>query len=305
MLRKFLFYTFSLLPLTVWGQPRSQVETAVEQRVETLQKQQGELSRQVQQLRESSQSIEAELHVTQQEQAATTQTLDSLRRASAVLQAKQEKDRGQLDRQLQGVNATVATNQAVLDNRTLGVAVAVFVILLVLGLSIYFTLRRFKRGTTSIDEVRRAQESLAAAHARMQEEAVKLDNKIVELIEKQLSAVPAPETEAQPDHSLALKVADEIVRIELNLSRMDPGVKGYKQLSKAVQRIKDNFSANGYEIVDMLGKAYVQGMKAAVTFVTDENMEPGQQIITKIIKPQINYRQNMIQAAQIEVSQPE
>lgn len=63
--------------------------------------------------------------------------------------------------------------------------------------------------------------------------------------------------------------------------------------------------ANGYEIVDMLGKPYVHGMKAAVTFVTDESLEPGQQIITKIIKPQINFRQEMIQAAEIEVSQSE
>ena len=105
------------------------------------------------------------------------------------------------------------------------------------------------------------------------------------------------------DHSLALKVADEIIRIELNLSRMDSSIKGYKQLAKAVQRIKDNFQANGYEIIDMLGKPYVAGMKAAVTFVTDESLEKGQQIISKIIKPQINYQQQMIQAAEIEVSQ--
>ena len=143
----------------------------------------------------------------------------------------------------------------------------------------------------------------------MQEESVSLDNKLVDLIDKQLhSQNTAPSLSNQTgeiDHSLALKVADEIVRIETNLSRMDSSVKGYKQLTKAVQRIKDNFAANGYEIVDMLNKSYNSGMKAAVTFVTDESLEPGQQIISKIIKPQINYKQQMIQAAQIEVSQPE
>ena len=86
---------------------------------------------------------------------------------------------------------------------------------------------------------------------------------------------------------------------------MDPSIKGYKQLAKAVQRIKDNFLANGYEIVDMLGKPYIAGMKAAVTFVIDENLSRGEQVITKVIKPQINYQQQMIQAAQIEVSQSE
>lgn len=108
---------------------------------------------------------------------------------------------------------------------------------------------------------------------------------------------------ASVDHSLALKVADEIVRIELNLSRMDSSIKGYKQLAKAVQRIKDNFQANGYEIVDMLGKPYNDGMKVIANFVSDENIEQGKQIITGVIKPQINYNGKMIQSAQITVSQ--
>ena len=38
-------------------------------------------------------------------------------------------------------------------------------------------------------------------------------------------------------------------------------------------------------------------------FVEDETLEPGKQIITGIIKPQINYNGTMIQAAQITVSQ--
>ena len=132
-----------------------------------------------------------------------------------------------------------------------------------------------------------------------------MDNKMIELFEKQMVSGSITAVGTKIDHSLALKVADEIVRIEMNLSRMDASIKGYKQLTKAVQRIKDNFNANGYEIVDMLGKSYVAGMKVAVTFVTDESLEHGQQIITKIIKPQINYQQQMIQAAQIEVSQSE
>ena len=61
--------------------------------------------------------------------------------------------------------------------------------------------------------------------------------------------------------------------------------------------------AQGYEIVDMLGKPYNEGMKAIANFVLDESLEEGQQIITGIAKPQINYKGVMIQAAQITVSQ--
>ena len=108
---------------------------------------------------------------------------------------------------------------------------------------------------------------------------------------------------AQLDHTLALKVADEIVRIETNLSRMDTSVKGYKQLAKAVERIRTNFLANGYEIVEMLGKPYNEGMKVVANFVSDDTLSEGEQKITGIIKPQINYKGKMIQSAQITVSQ--
>ena len=107
----------------------------------------------------------------------------------------------------------------------------------------------------------------------------------------------------QQDHTLALKVADEIVRIETNLSRMDESIKGYKQLKKAVERIRTNFLANGYEIVEMLGKPYNEGMKVVANFVSDETLGEGEQKITGIIKPQINYKGKMIQSAQITVSQ--
>ena len=137
----------------------------------------------------------------------------------------------------------------------------------------------------------------------MQEESVKLDDKLLEMLDKQISATPKVIGTDKPDHSLALKVADEIVRIELNMSRMDSSIKGYKQLAKAVERIKDNFKANGYEIIDMLGKPYNEGMKVTANFVADEELEEGKQIITGITKPQINYNGQMIQAAQITVSQ--
>ena len=63
------------------------------------------------------------------------------------------------------------------------------------------------------------------------------------------------------------------------------------------------FSSNGYDIVEMLGQPYDEGLKASVNFIPDEDLNKNEQIITKIIKPQVNYQGVMIQAAQIEVSQ--
>lgn len=143
----------------------------------------------------------------------------------------------------------------------------------------------------------------------LEEESVKLDNKLVEVLETQLK-LKQEETKSQPtisiekaDHSLALKVADEIIRIQKNLNQMDDSTKGLKQLNSSVQRIQDNFAANGYELVEMLGKEYSEGMKATVNFVQDEDYEEGKRIITRIIKPQVNYKGTMIQTAQIEVTE--
>ena len=144
--------------------------------------------------------------------------------------------------------------------------------------------------------------------ASLIEEGVNLDNKLVNVLEKQLklqqeksNAQPSDST-ADVDHSLALKVADEVIRIQKNLSRMDDSTKGLKQLNSSVQRIQDNFASNGYELVDMLGKEYKEGMKVTANFIPSEALETGKQTITRIIKPQVNFKGKMIQAAQIEVS---
>ena len=149
---------------------------------------------------------------------------------------------------------------------------------------------------------------LKNAKKSLEEESVKLDNKLVEILETQLK-LKQEETKSQPiasnekvEHSLALKVADEIIRIHKNLSRMDESTKGLKQLNSSVKRIQDNFASNGYELVDMLGKEYNEGMKVSANFVPSEDLETGKQIITRIIKPQVNFKGAMIQAAQIEVS---
>ena len=143
--------------------------------------------------------------------------------------------------------------------------------------------------------------------SKLESEQLKLDQKLIELYESQLVKQKQENTSKSKkdedfDHSLALKVGDEIIRMRKNLSSMPEGTKGLKQLSKALQRIQDTFKVNGYEMIEMLNKPYNEGMKVVANFVPDENLEEGQQIITRIIKPQINFKGVMVQSAQIEVS---
>ena len=108
--------------------------------------------------------------------------------------------------------------------------------------------------------------------------------------------------EVDPDHSFAKKLASEINRISYNLSLMDDSIRGHRQLSSSVKRLKITLNNNDYEMVKLLGKKYDPGMNLSADFVTDSNLEKGESIITKIIKPQINFKGKMIQSAEVEVS---
>lgn len=190
-----------------------------------------------------------------------------------------------------------------IKNRT-WIAICGILVALILLCVVYCILRKkILNGSSSIEKIKAVQASMETAQKSILEESIKLDNKLVELLDKQVATQPQNSHDNQQDYSLALKVADEIVRIETNLSRMDESVKGYKQLKKAVDRIRTNFLANGYEIVEMLGKPYNEGMKVVANFVSDDTLAEGEQKITGIIKPQINYKGKMIQSAQITVSQ--
>lgn len=179
------------------------------------------------------------------------------------------------------------------------------VALLIVSIVIYIVLHRgISKGTDAISSIR-------AAQGNLEEESVKLDTKLVELLDKQLSIeknqakvdTSVAQQVAVQDHSLALKVADEITRIEKNLSRMDPSVKGYKPLVKAIDRIKDNFKANGYEIVTYLGQPYNEGMRINPEFVIDETLPEGTRTITSVSKPQVHFNGELIQKASVTVSQ--
>lgn len=149
--------------------------------------------------------------------------------------------------------------------------------------------------------------SLSAKADKLNEEIVnRMASEVSEMqtISKQISSLSnASGSSPESEQKLIATLADRITFMEMTLYKMDSSVRGHKQLSKSIKQMKDNLLANGYELVDMLGKDYHEGMKVTANFVEDENLPQGKQVITGIIKPQINYKGKMIQSAQITVSQ--
>lgn len=169
----------------------------------------------------------------------------------------------------------------------------VFAVLLVLSILLH------RKGEKSI-------ESLKQSANKLNEEIIgKASVEISEMqkIAASIGALSAAGASSDSEQQLIKTLADRITFMEMTLYKMDSSVRGHKQLTKSIAQMKDNMLANGYEIVDMLGKPYHEGMKVIANFIEDESLELGKQIITGIIKPQINYKGKMIQAAQITVSQ--
>jgi uncharacterized membrane-anchored protein YhcB (DUF1043 family) len=174
------------------------------------------------------------------------------------------------------------------------------VVLLLLSVALFVWLYR-KQKTSRADIIGQLEKQKTTIEEQLVKEFAK-QAEIMESLTKTLQATPTV-ANAEPDHSLALKLADEITLMERNITLMDSSTKGLKQLNRSIGKLKDNLAANGYEIPELLGKPYNEGLKAIITStIQDENLEKGVELISKIIKPQVNFNDKMIQAAQIEVS---
>ncbi len=308
MNRKFLLLMLITLCANICVAQGDANELSLEESYKSLQEQQTRLENDVRRLNREASDASRKLSTLKEDNKALYSQIDSLQEVCNKLNNKQVSDKSEMDGKLKLASDTIRSNQATtnatLKSHSIWGSCLAIVIVLILVVMAYCLLKRINKGSTSIDKIGKAQDALQEAQKKLQEDSVQLDNKLLELLEKQISSASPPATSSsEVDHSLALKVADEIVRIEMNLSRMDASIKGFKQLSKAVERIKNNFLANGYEIVDMLGKPYNEGMRVTANFVPDDTLAVGEQKITSITKPQVNYNGKMIQAAQITVSQ--
>ena len=215
------------------------------------------------------------------------------------LQGKMDSLDAQYGQRMEQAESEVQNTESKRRNGVLwGIAVAA--LLAVASATIYLLLRkRINRKGVDIEQLRAKADSLNEQIVqRMDKELAEL-KQIVDNRQTADTATPS----AEPDHSLVKALADRITFMEMTLYRMDSSVKGHKHLTKSIKSMKDNMLANGYELVEMLGKDYVEGMKVTASFTQDESLEAGKQIITGITKPQINYKGKMIQAAQITVSQ--
>lgn len=291
-----LFFLGTTTPLM------AQQESTMEKELQSIQKKQLNIEKEVRQIADISAKYKKEIIQLRHSDETLKQQVDSLTSVCYDLKKTQIADRTCVNDKIKKTDANVSSNQSMLESRTIWGGIIVFVVLAVLFFVYLLLTRKIKNGTSSIDEVRKAQDALQTAQTKMQEESVKLDSQLLAIVQKQIDARNHT-AHNEPDHSLVVKLADEIARIETNLSKMDKSVKGYKQLVQAKDRMINNVRANGYEIISLLGQEYNDGMQFPTRFVPDESLPEGKRIITGMIKMQVNYNGKMIQPAEIVVNQ--
>lgn len=267
----------------------------------------GQMKKDLEKIQKQNSYLLKETYALKKDLSSMTIRLNSLEKDNNEIKFNIVETSNNLNVQLSSTKSTIEDSKQALDNSiatktTIGIICIVFIVGTFL-LICFLLWRRQNSEFVTLDNIRETQNKMQSIQKKIQEESLKLDNQLLDILDKEKISQESSRSGAELDQSLVMKVADEIARMETNMSRMDSSIRGYKQLANSIKHIKDNYLANDYEIVEMLGKPYDEGMKVIADFVQDDNIEEGKQIITGIIKPQINYKGKMIQSAQIKVSQ--
>lgn len=109
------------------------------------------------------------------------------------------------------------------------------------------------------------------------------------------------------DHVKTLSLLNNIFiaisKLRNDGSLNDLAKRGVEEISRFANEIYDNLRAQGYKIVDLIGKDYNDGMPFEVQFVPDDTLPEGKRVITGVSQPQINKDGTMVQPAKIVVRQ--
>jgi len=174
--------------------------------------------------------------------------------------------------------------------------------LLLGALGMFLVIRRKEKGLEA---------RLSESRSLIDQESLKIDERLVTLLNNQMRllenhpAKPANEQKMSTsiaDHSLGLRVGEEIYRMRFRLNSMTEDTRGIKPLLKSLERLEEDFNRQGYELVDLLNRPFTDQMIAKTRFIPSDDLAPGERIITRVVKPPILYKGKVVELPEIEVS---
>ena len=205
--------------------------------------------------------------------------------------------------------STAETTATINDSIATRTIIVLIGLLLALGLiaTSYLLLRKKQAKSTedlssqvklALDNVRQTEENIVKSDIQL---ADRLHEVLIQLKE-QAKVTPVVQQNSELDHSLPLKLADEIHRMRKRLAALPEDTKGLKPLSKSLERLEDELSEQGYEIIDHTGMEFSENLSIQSRFIPSDELEQGQSIISKVVTPQVNFNGVMILMADVEVS---
>ena len=104
------------------------------------------------------------------------------------------------------------------------------------------------------------------------------------------------------EQGFPVKVANEVFRIKQRIRVIPSDINGITQISKSITRLEDELKQLGYEMPELLNLVYDEGMMVHARFIPVDSLKKGEKHITKVIKPAIIFKGELVQVAEIEVS---
>ena len=140
----------------------------------------------------------------------------------------------------------------------------------------------------------------------LDQNAIGLDTRLTQMLDEAIKASQAfsdvSSANQKIDHSFFIRVCEEIHRMRKRITNMPEDTKGINALSNAIKRLEEQLNERGYEIINLIGQNFIEGLTVTAKFIPNDDFEPGQQVITDIIKPQITYKDKVIKTGEVEVS---
>ncbi len=205
-------------------------------------------------------------------------------------------------------NTTVRSEQLnqSMSYRTISLMIGLLILLALMGISYWLLKKRQAENSKDLStQVQQALESVRQSEEKMVQSDTQLADRLLEVVAqlKQSEQITkAGNQQHEPDHSLPLKLADEIHRMRKRLAALPEETKGLKPLSKSLERLEEELQEQGYEIIDYTGLKYTENMSVSARFVPSDDLEEGQSIINKVVTPQVNFKGVLIRMADVEVS---
>lgn len=312
---------------------------ALENRMEQQDKQIRLLSQKVEQYgQESKQSkINLEEHITQYQatKEASDQQLDTLTKQQTSIEDSISQTNQSLstltqnttttDTDLKNQIRTLSTDTQKKDdelfqqlsNRTVAILAGLLTLLGLLAAAFYLLRKRQQESNTTLnDKVQSALTNVQQAEENIVQSDMELSTQLLAVLEHiklerealvdsnlaHLNTEKNASNNVEVDHTLALKLADEIHRMRKRLQALPNDTKGIKSLSKSLERLEAELEDQGYEFIDYLGSNYTDNMTIKARFVPSDEVNVDESIITKVVYPQVNYDNKMIRMADVEVS---